>query len=135
MGLMICADAFVPGQVISRALALMGAQIILSPCAWAVAPEHDNLKEPYGQLWVDNYGPVCRESGVWIAGCSNVGRIEVGAWKGHICIGNSIVMNPDGEVARRGVYGESAEELLLIPIQAGPGSRSAGESKVEIHGW
>lgn len=29
MGLMICADGFAPGQVVSRALGLMGAQIIL----------------------------------------------------------------------------------------------------------
>jgi hypothetical protein len=34
-GLMICADAFAPGQVISRTLAHMGAWFILSPCAWA----------------------------------------------------------------------------------------------------
>ena len=32
IGVMICADAFVPGQVISRTLGLMGAQLILSPC-------------------------------------------------------------------------------------------------------
>lgn len=56
-GLMICADAFAPGQVISRSLAMMGARFILSPCAWAVPADHDNSQQPYGQLWLDNYGP------------------------------------------------------------------------------
>ena len=50
IGLMICADAFAPGQVISRTLGYMGAQIILSPSAWAVPADHDNQKEPYGAL-------------------------------------------------------------------------------------
>ena len=35
-GVMICADAFARGQTVGRALGLMGADIILSPCAWAV---------------------------------------------------------------------------------------------------
>jgi predicted amidohydrolase len=56
LGLMICADAFAPGQVLARSLALMGAEIILSPCAWAVPAGHNNTREPYGQLWRDNYG-------------------------------------------------------------------------------
>jgi predicted amidohydrolase len=47
-GLMICADAFVKGQVISRTLGVMGAQVILSPCAWAVDADHDNERDPYG---------------------------------------------------------------------------------------
>jgi len=45
-GVMICADAFAREQVVSRTLGLMGADIILSPCAWAVPAEHDNAREP-----------------------------------------------------------------------------------------
>lgn len=56
----------------------MGAQIILSPCAWAVPPDHDNVIEPYGQLWLDNYSPVARDFKMWIAGTSNVGVITGG---------------------------------------------------------
>ena len=89
MGVMICADAFAPGQVISRTLGLMGAEIILSPCAWAVPAEHDNAKEPYGQLWRDNYAPVAHDFGMWIAGVSNVGPITNGPWAGRKCIGCS----------------------------------------------
>jgi predicted amidohydrolase len=121
IGLMICADAFAPGQVISRTLALMGAQVILSPCAWAVPPDHDNTRTPYGQLWIDNYGPVAREFHIWMAGCSNVGPIQSGPWAGHFCIGCSMVMGPDGTPRVRARYGVQAEEILYLDIPAIPG--------------
>lgn len=108
VGLMICADAFAPGQVISRALCYMGADIIISPSAWAVPANHDNIKEPYGQLWLDNYRPVARDFKVWIAGVSNVGPITAGPWKGRRCIGSSLLIGPDGSEALRGPYGEEA---------------------------
>jgi predicted amidohydrolase len=117
IGLMICADGFAPGQVTSRTLGLMGAQIILSPCAWAVPPVHDNAKEPSGQLWLDNYGPVAKEFGLWIAGASNVGLISEGEWSGYHCIGCSLVVNSEGEPVLRGPYGTDASELLLANIQ------------------
>lgn len=117
IGLMICADGFAPGQVIGRALGMMGAQLILSPCAWAVPPDHDNVKEPYGRLWLDNYGAVARDFQLWIAGASNVGFVSEGEWAGHPCIGCSLVINPDGEQALRGPYGSDASALLLTDIE------------------
>ena len=116
IGVMICADGFAPGQSISRALALMGAQMILSPCAWAVPADHDNAREPYGQLWLDNYCPVAREFGVMIAGVSNVGPITAGPWQGRKCIGNSLVIGPAGQELARGPYGEQAEVLLMVEV-------------------
>lgn len=116
-GLMICADGFAPNLAVSRALGLMGAQLILSPCAWAVPPDHDNTRDPYGRLWLDSYGPVAKQFGLWIAGASNVGRISEGEWSGHHCIGCSLVVNPDGEPALRGSYGVDAAELLLVEIE------------------
>ena len=116
-GLMICADAFAPGQVISRSLAMMGARFILSPCAWAVPADHDNAREPYGQLWLDNYGPVARELGVWIAGCSNVGPITAGEWSGRKCIGNSLVCGPEKLIAAQGRHGDSADEIIVVRIE------------------
>jgi predicted amidohydrolase len=124
IGVMICADAFAPGQVISRTLGLMGAEIILSPCAWAVPPEHDNVKEPYGQLWRDNYGPVARDFGMWIAGVSNVGPITSGPWVGRKCIGCSMLVGPDGEVALQGPYGGNAETILYAEIELEPRQRA-----------
>ena len=119
-GLMICADGFAPGQVISRTLGMMGADVILSPCAWAVPSDHDNVREPYGQLWLDNYEPVARDFRVWIAGCSNVGPITAGPWQGRHCIGCSLLMAPDGRPALQGPYGLDAEKVLLVDVKPEP---------------
>ncbi len=123
VGLMICADAFARGQVVSRTLGLMGAEVILSPCAWAVPADHNHTREPYGQLWRDNYGPVARDFALWIAGCSNVGWITGGPWAGRRCIGCSLVMGPDGQQVVQGPYGEAAEQVLYVEVE--PRSRPA----------
>lgn len=115
-GLMICADAFASGQVVSRTLGLMKAQVILSPCAWAVPADHDQTRDPYGQLWLDSYQPVARDFHVWIAGASNVGPVTDGPWAGRKCIGCSLVIDPRGEVAARGPYGEDAQTVLYVDV-------------------
>ena len=115
-GLMICADAFARGQVVTRTLGLMGAQVILSPCAWAVPADHDNAREPYGQLWRDNYGPVARDFRLWIAGCSNVGPLAAGPWAGRHCIGCSLLVGPDGCERLMGPYGADAEAVLYATV-------------------
>ncbi len=116
VGLMICADAFVEGEVIGRTLAAMGATVILSPCAWAVPPDHDQSREPYGELWRRCYGAVARECGLWIAGASNVGPLASGPWKGHHCIGCSLVVGPDGQPLVEGPYGADADVLLVVDL-------------------
>ena len=120
VGIMVCADGFARGQTVSRALGLMGADLILSPCAWAVPPDHDNAREPYGQLWLDNYCPVARDFRLWIAGVSNVGWLTAGPWQGRQCIGSSLVVNPDGAAVVRGPYGVDAEAMLYTDIQIEP---------------
>ena len=116
VGVMICADGFAPGQSISRTLGMMGARVILSPCAWAVTANHDNAREPYGKLWLDNYGPVAREFGLAIVGVSNVGPITAGPWQGRPCIGNSLAIGRDGRELARGPYGAGAEALLILEV-------------------
>jgi predicted amidohydrolase len=115
-GLMICADGFAAGQVVSRTLALMGADVILSPSAWAVPADHDNAKTPYGQEWRDCYGPVAREHGLWVVGVSNVGPVTGGPWSGRRCIGCSLVVGPGGREVLQGPYGEDAERLLYVDV-------------------
>ena len=94
----------------------MGAQVILSPCAWAVPADHDNARVPYGWRWLECYCPVARDFQLWIAGCSNVGGINDGPWQGRQCIGNSLVVNPQGEPVLRGPYGMDAEALLFADV-------------------
>ena len=114
IGLMICADAFADGLVISRALGHMGAQVILSPCAWAVPPELNQAREPYGKLWLDSYGPPAGEFGMAIAGCSNTGPVTAGEWSGWQCIGCSMVVGPDGAPLARARF--NSEEMLLVSL-------------------
>ena len=114
IGLHICADAFAENQWISRKIATQGADIILSPCAWAVPPDFDPGTTTYGAIWRENYTPVTKEHACWIAGCSNIGAIESGPWTGHRCIGNSMVVNPEGEEVVTGPFGEEA--ILTVEI-------------------
>lgn len=125
-GVMICADAFARGQVVSRTLGLMGATVILSPCAWAMPADHDNAVDPYGGLWLENYVPVARDFRLWIAGCSNVGWIDAGPWRGRKCIGSSLVVAPDGAAVLRGPYGVDAETMLFVDVVPDLGAPRGG---------
>jgi len=126
-GLMICADGYVPGHYVGRTLGLMGADVILSPSAWAVRPDHDDARQPYGADWERNYAAVAREFGVWVAGCSNVGRIEGGPWDGYFCIGRSIAVDPAGSTALVGPFGPTAEKVLMLSVTPQPRpARGAG---------
>ncbi len=119
-GLMICADGYARGQIVSRTLGLMGANVILAPSAWAVPPGYDNAATPYGANWRANFGAVARDFRLWVAGCSNVGRINGGPWNDRSCIGCSLVVDPEGNPALTGPFGEQAETLLTIDIKPEP---------------
>jgi len=80
IGVMICADASTGQRELLRTLSYMGADIILSPSAWAVPADHSNTEEPYGDLWRNAYKPVAKDFRVWIASCSNVGWMTGGPW-------------------------------------------------------
>jgi hypothetical protein len=94
----------------------MGANIILSPSAWAVPADHDNIANPYGGLWDEHYAPVCREFALWIAGVSNVGPITGGPWQGRICIGCSRVVNPQGATVTVLPYGADTDCVQIVEI-------------------
>ena len=51
IGLNICADNFPDSLALGHALGRMGAQLLVSPSAWAVPADHDPQREPYGALW------------------------------------------------------------------------------------
>ena len=95
----------------------MGAQIIVSPSAWAVPPDHDNAATPYGGLWRDAFGALTRSHGLPVVGVSSVGRLEDGAWRGHAVIGCSLAMGGDGTVAAQAGYGEAADELVVVTLR------------------
>ena len=116
IGLMICADASTGDRVIPRALAYMGADVILSPSSWAVVADHNNQSDPYGGMWKDAYKPVAKDFRVWIASCSNVGWMTGGPWKGWKGIGCSMVIGPGGHEVVNAPYGATADTILYVDI-------------------
>lgn len=115
VGVNICADNFLSHLMLGRSLAAMGAKIILSPCAWAVTAESAAARKPYGAEWLESFGVLARECGIWVVGVSNVGDVAEGVWKGWKCIGNSIAMSPDGPALIMG-YGEDAESVAVVDV-------------------
>ncbi len=120
IGLLICADAVADGYELTRSLAYMGADVILSPSSWAAPAEHDNQKEPYGGMWNDAYKPIASDFRVWIASCSNVGWMTGGPWKGRKGIGCSMVIGPGGTDVLHGPYGVEADTILYVGINPEP---------------
>ena len=117
IGLIICADASTGRKELLRTLGYMGADIILSPSAWAVPADHDNVKDPYGGMWRDAYKPVAKDFRVWIASCSNVGWMTGGPWKGWRTIGCSMVIGPGGSEILNAPYGVDADTILYVDIK------------------
>lgn len=116
IGLAICADLRPEGDPIGNALGLMGSKLLLSPCSWAVPPNHDNDLTPYGQEWIDPYSEIAKKYEMTVVGVSNVGLVEGGEWDGWRCIGCSIAIGTKGEVLAHMSYGENAEELKIIEV-------------------
>ncbi len=120
LGLTVCADNFGSSLALGHVLARMGAQVLLSPSAWAVDADHDNERQPYGQLWLDSYRELARLYDVTVIGVSNVGRLTSGPWRGRKCIGCSLAVGPGEVVLARGPYGEAAEALVCVEVQPRP---------------
>jgi len=120
IGIPICADDFASSLAIGHCLARMGAQMILSPCAWAMPAEHDNEAQPYGQTWLTSFGELARLYDLTVVGVSNVGWIAGGPWDGRKCIGCSLAMAPGGEVLLHAPYGVDAEDLFVVEIEPRP---------------
>jgi len=117
IGVNICADNFPDSLVLGHSLARMGAQILLSPSAWAVPAEHDPAVEPYGSLWDDSYRTLASLYEMPVVGVSNVGWITGGPWTGRKCIGCSLAVGPRGEILAKGPYGVEAQDLTVVDVE------------------
>jgi predicted amidohydrolase len=117
LGVSICADNFPNSLAIGHVLARMGAQVLLSPSAWAVDPDHDNQVTPYGDRWKYAYGELGRLYDLPVIGVSHVGWLTDGPWKGRKAIGCSLATNQLGEIVAEGPYGDSAEALIVVDVE------------------
>ena len=120
IGIDICADNFADSLCLGHSLARMGAQIILSPSAWAVVADHDQQTDPYGALWIASYSELARLYGIPVVGVSNVGPITAGPWTGRKCIGCSLAIDRDGQILAQAPYGKSAECLTVVRLDLTP---------------
>jgi predicted amidohydrolase len=126
VGVTICADNFPDSLVFGHALARMGVRTLLSPCAWAVDADHDNTKEPYGDLWLTAYRRLASLYDMNVVGVSCVGWLAGGPWKGRKCIGNSMAVGPGGRILAVAPYGVDAECLVTVELAfAAPIARGA----------
>ncbi len=122
IGIDICADNFLSNLAIGHTLARMGAQVILSPTSWAVSPDHDNTKTPYGDDWTVPYGELSRLYDISIAGVSNVGPVTCGSRTGWSSIGNSMAYGPGGQLLATLPFGEDAQCTAVIDLPVRPSS-------------
>lgn len=115
----ICADNFPSSLAVGHVLARMGAEMLLSPSAWAVPPNYDPVATPYGEIWETAYRELARLYDLTIVGVSAVGQIRGGAWNGHHLIGSSLAVGPEGVLARA-PYGADQEALVPVTVRLRP---------------
>jgi predicted amidohydrolase len=116
LGISICADNFPNSLAIAHVLARMGAQLLLSPSAWAVDADHDNRLEPYGARWRCAFGELGKLYDLPVVAVSNVGWLTGGPWNGRKAIGCSLATNHRGQILAEGPYGDSAEALMVVDV-------------------
>jgi predicted amidohydrolase len=117
LGIPVCADNFSSSLVLGHSLARMGAQMLLSPAAWAVQTDHDNATQPYGETWRRSFSELARLYDMTVVGASNVGPMDAGPWAGRKCIGCSLAVGPGGAILGQAPYGEDAEILMTVPVK------------------
>ncbi len=116
IGIDICADNSLNSLSIAITLGRMCADMILSPCAWAVKSDYNIETEPYGEEWHIPYGKISKMFGIPVIGVSNVGQVSKGSWSGWKAIGNSIAYDSDGSLITVLPYGESEECVQVIDV-------------------
>lgn len=116
IGISICADNLSPSLCLGHSLARMGAQLLLSPSAWAVTPDRDVIAQPYGEEWHSPYSTLSKLYQIPVIGVSNVGQMPSGVWKGWKAIGNSIAYDSNGKCVAVLPYGVDAETVHVIEV-------------------
>jgi predicted amidohydrolase len=117
IGLNICADNFEDSHALAYSLSRMGADMILSPSAWALSLTYDWSKGDPCLMWEKSYKKIAEQFNVPVVGVSNVGKVNAGVWEGRECIGTSVAVSCDGKVAAKGKQGVDKEELIIAEIE------------------
>ncbi len=115
IGVDICADNYNDSLEIGHTLARMGAQIIISPCAWTIEHYQTESNNPYKEKWFKPYFTLASLYNLVIVGATSVGYIVGGPYEGKKMVGCSLAVNKDGVIAR-GPYLEFAGELITVDV-------------------
>jgi len=112
IGLLICADTFAP-----RHLELMRAQkpdLVLVPYGWAAKPEE---WPKHGDKLLETVAKAARAIGAPVVGTDNIGTITHGPWTGRTFGGQSVAVEPNGNVLTRGK--DRVEQVLVFDVPLG----------------
>lgn len=115
IGVNICSDNYADATEIGFTLARMGAQIILSPCAWTVEFAKVETDDPYGEKWLGPYVLLAGLFDLVIVGVTSVGYLVGGPYEGKKMIGYSLAVGKNGVIAH-GRYNEFAGEVIPAEI-------------------
>ena len=113
IGVDICADNFPDTYAIGHTLARMGADIILSPCSWAIPPDYSGNPNPCW-MWEKSFTRLACLFNIPVVGVSNVGIISAGVWKDYHCIGNSLAVSGEGIIVKKGERTSSDQSLFTV---------------------
>ncbi len=109
IGLMICADSFLPAH--RQALRLQQPDVALIPYAWA-APAGDWPQ--HGEKLRATIEENAREIGCPVVGADGVGVMTGGPWKDYLVGGCSTVCLPDGTRLASLPYGVEALQVVAL---------------------
>lgn len=118
IGLNICADNYYNSLCLGHSLARMGAQIILSPCAWTVDHFVTETENPYHDKWLRPIKELATSYKIPVVTATSVGYIVGGPYEGKKMVGCSLTVDKNGKVYE-GVFNEFSSDLILLDIELG----------------
>jgi predicted amidohydrolase len=116
IGVNICADNYYDSICLGHSLAKMGAQLIISPCAWTVdhfITEQDN---PYYDKWLKPLNELATVNKIPVVTATSVGYIVGGPYEGKKMVGCSLIVEKDG-VVHQGVFNEFSSSLIILDLE------------------
>lgn len=114
-GVNICSDNYFDSKEIGITLARMGAQVILSPCAWTVDHSIVEGVNPYGKKWKQSFDFFAETLGVATVSSTSVGYIVGGPYQGMKMMGGSLTRLPGGRYLEC-QFNEFTSDLLVFDL-------------------
>ena len=118
IGLNICADNYYESLFLGKSLALMGAQIVISPCAWTVDHFVTEQENPYHDKWLKPLKELAVKCKIPIVTATSVGYLVGGPYQGKKMVGCSLAVDKTGNVYQ-GIFNEFSSSLNVLDLEIG----------------